>query len=74
MAQGSQGRVPVAAAAVDDGERADLGVTGVHLHDYGCSLKAFRAEIVKTMKLYGEMHRFLPAIASEQTSDRRDAW
>ena len=43
-------------------------VTGVHLHDYGCSLKAFRAEIVKGMKLYGEMHRFLPAIASEQTS------
>ncbi len=44
-------------------------VTGVHLHDYGCSLKAFRAEIVKSMKLYGEMHRFLPAIASEQTSN-----
>jgi len=43
-------------------------VTGVHLHDYGCSLKVFRAEIVKPMKLYGEMHRFLPAIASEQTS------
>jgi glycosyltransferase involved in cell wall biosynthesis len=41
-------------------------VTGVHLHDYGCSLKAFRAEVVKPMKLYGEMHRFLPAIASEQ--------
>ena len=40
--------------------------TGVRLHDYGCSLKAFRAEIVKEMKLYGEMHRFLPAIASEQ--------
>jgi len=43
-------------------------VTGVRLHDYGCSLKAFRAEIVKGMKLYGEMHRFLPAIASEQTA------
>src|SRR5919201_708840 len=43
-------------------------VTGVHLHDYGCSLKVFRAEVVKSMKLYGEMHRFLPAIASEQTS------
>jgi glycosyltransferase involved in cell wall biosynthesis len=41
-------------------------VTGVHLHDYGCSLKAFRADVVKPMKLYGEMHRFLPAIASEQ--------
>lgn len=41
-------------------------VTGVRLHDYGCSLKVFRAEIVKSLKLYGEMHRFLPAIASEQ--------
>ena len=39
--------------------------TGVRLHDYGCSLKAFRAEVVKPLKLYGEMHRFLPAIASE---------
>jgi glycosyltransferase involved in cell wall biosynthesis len=39
--------------------------TGVTLHDYGCSLKVFRAEVVKPMKLYGEMHRFLPAIASE---------
>ena len=40
--------------------------TGVKLHDYGCSLKVFRAEVVKPMRLYGEMHRFLPAIASEQ--------
>jgi glycosyltransferase involved in cell wall biosynthesis len=40
--------------------------TGVWLHDYGCSLKALRAEVVKPLKLYGEMHRFLPAIASEQ--------
>ncbi len=39
--------------------------TGVRLNDYGCSLKVFRAEVVKPMKLYGEMHRFLPAIASE---------
>ena len=39
--------------------------TGVKLHDYGCSLKIFRAEVVKSMRLYGEMHRFLPAIASE---------
>jgi glycosyltransferase involved in cell wall biosynthesis len=38
--------------------------TGVPLHDYGCSLKVFRTEIVKPLKLYGEMHRFLPAIAS----------
>ena len=40
--------------------------TGVRLHDYGCSLKVYRAEVVKPLKLYGEMHRFLPAIASEQ--------
>jgi glycosyltransferase involved in cell wall biosynthesis len=40
--------------------------TGVALHDYGCSLKVFRAEVVKPLRLYGEMHRFLPAIASEQ--------
>ena len=37
-------------------------VTRVHLHDYGCSLKAYRAEIVKEVRLYGEMHRFLPAL------------
>jgi glycosyltransferase involved in cell wall biosynthesis len=39
--------------------------TGVALHDYGCSLKVFRAEVIKPLKLYGEMHRFLPAIASQ---------
>ena len=39
--------------------------TGVKLHDYGCSLKVFRSEVVKPLRLYGEMHRFLPAIASE---------
>jgi len=40
--------------------------TGVPLHDYGCSLKAFKADVVKPLRLYGEMHRFIPAIASEQ--------
>jgi len=39
-------------------------VTGVRLHDYGCSLKAYRKDIVKNIRLYGEMHRFIPAIAS----------
>jgi glycosyltransferase involved in cell wall biosynthesis len=39
--------------------------TGVRLHDYGCSLKVYRAEVVKPLRLYGEMHRFIPAIASE---------
>ena len=38
--------------------------TNVHLHDYGCSLKAFHRDVVKNIKLYGEMHRFIPAIAS----------
>lgn len=39
------------------------GVTGVKLHDYGCSLKAYRSELVADMHLYGELHRFLPALA-----------
>ena len=39
--------------------------TGVRLNDYGCSLKVFRAEVVKPLRLYGELHRFLPALASE---------
>ncbi len=38
--------------------------TGVRLHDYGCSLKAMRAEVVRGLRLYGEMHRFIPAVAS----------
>jgi glycosyltransferase involved in cell wall biosynthesis len=39
-------------------------VTGVNLHDYGCSLKAYRRDVIKNLKLYGEMHRFIPAVAS----------
>ncbi|MBI4179878.1 glycosyltransferase family 2 protein [bacterium] len=38
-------------------------VTGVHLHDYGCTLKAYRREILKNVRLYGEMHRFIPVYA-----------
>lgn len=38
-------------------------VTGVNLHDYGCSLKAYRSELIADMNLYGELHRFLPALA-----------
>lgn len=38
--------------------------TGVHLHDYGCSLKAYRSECIKSIKGYGDMHRFFPALAS----------
>jgi glycosyltransferase involved in cell wall biosynthesis len=36
-------------------------VTGVYLHDYGCSLKVYRASVMKNVRLYGEMHRFIPA-------------
>ncbi|MBI3392168.1 MAG: glycosyltransferase family 2 protein, partial [Nitrospirae bacterium] len=39
-------------------------ITRVHLHDYGCSLKAFRGDVVRQIRLYGEMHRFIPAVAS----------
>ncbi|MDX9864709.1 MAG: glycosyltransferase family 2 protein, partial [Anaerolineaceae bacterium] len=39
-------------------------VTGVHLHDYGCSLKAYRREVITGFRLYGEMHRFIPVYAS----------
>jgi glycosyltransferase involved in cell wall biosynthesis len=53
--------------------------TGVHLHDYGCSLKIYRAEVIKQVRIYGELHRFLPALASsigvivgeEAVNDRR---
>jgi len=39
--------------------------TRVKLHDYGCTLKAFRSEVAKELKLYGEMHRFIPALAGD---------
>jgi glycosyltransferase involved in cell wall biosynthesis len=38
--------------------------TGVHLHDYGCSLKVYRADCIRSIHAYGEMHRFFPALAS----------
>jgi glycosyltransferase involved in cell wall biosynthesis len=41
-------------------------ISGVHLHDYGCSLKAYRKAIIKNVKLYGEMHRFVPIYAAWQ--------
>lgn len=40
-------------------------LTGVHLHDYGCTLKAYRREVLNGINLYGEMHRFVPALASQ---------
>ena len=39
-------------------------ITGVRLHDYGCSLKAYRLEVIRNVRLYGELHRFIPALAS----------
>ena len=39
-------------------------ISGVHLHDYGCSLKAYRHEVLQDVRLYGEMHRFIPIYAS----------
>ena len=39
-------------------------ITGVYLHDYGCTLKAYKPEAIKSIRLYGEMHRFIPALAS----------
>jgi hypothetical protein len=46
-------------------------ITGVQLHDYGCSLKVFRADIIKSVRLYGEMHRFIPAWLALHTSPSR---
>lgn len=46
-------------------------VTGVRVHDYGCSLKAYRTDLVREMRLYGEMHRFIPAWAAMVTSPDR---
>lgn len=47
-------------------------VTGVALHDYGCTLKAYRREVIENIKLYGEMHRFIPAIASWVGADIKE--
>ena len=46
-------------------------ITGVQLHDYGCSLKVYRAAIIKSVRLYGEMHRFIPAWVASNTSPSR---
>jgi glycosyltransferase involved in cell wall biosynthesis len=46
-------------------------VTGVRLHDYGCSLKVYRGSVLRNIQLYGDMHRFIPAWMSMYTSPRR---
>lgn len=48
-------------------------ITGVKLNDYGCSLKAFRGNVIKNVRLYGEMHRFIPAWLATVTTPRRIA-
>ena len=40
-------------------------MTGIVLHDYGCTLKAYRGDLARRLQLYGEMHRFVPAIAAQ---------
>ena len=46
-------------------------VTGISLHDYGCSLKVYRGSIIRSVRLYGEMHRFIPAWVALTTSAKR---
>jgi glycosyltransferase involved in cell wall biosynthesis len=46
-------------------------ITGVHLHDYGCSLKVYRSSIIQGVRLYGEMHRFIPAWVATNTKPNR---
>ncbi|HBX52981.1 MAG: glycosyl transferase [Bacteroidetes bacterium RIFOXYA12_FULL_35_11] len=41
-------------------------ISGVHLHDYGCTLKAYRKDIIKDVRLYGQMHRFIPVFCNWQ--------
>ena len=48
-------------------------ITGVHLHDYGCSLKVYRGSAIRNVRLYGEMHRFIPAWMSRHTAPHRIA-
>src|SRR3972149_3663729 len=71
------GQTAAMAAGVDHARGAGIGVlpsrfanwligrvTGVALHDYGCSLKAYRADVIQHIPLYGDLHRFIPALAS----------
>jgi len=46
-------------------------VTGVRIHDYGCSLKVYRGTVLESVRLYGEMHRFIPAWFAASTSPKR---
>ncbi len=55
---------PVTTLAVDAGQPDHGRSTGVKLHDYGCSLKIYHHDVAKNVNLYGELHRFIPALAS----------
>jgi glycosyltransferase involved in cell wall biosynthesis len=49
-------------------------VTGVYLHDYGCALKTYRSEVVREVRLYGDLHRFIPAIAPPVRPEQVRHW
>lgn len=51
--------------------RLIVAVTGVRLHDYGCSLKVYRSSVLREVRLYGEMHRFIPTWMATVTSPER---
>ncbi len=46
-------------------------LTGIRLHDYGCTLKAYKSEVIKKIKLYGELHRFIPALLGMVTKKKK---
>ena len=49
-------------------------LTGVHLHDHNCGLKAFRREVMHEIRLYGELHRFVPVLAAAKGFARAKSW
>ena len=72
LAQGPPGRVAFAHASLAIANRLIAAVTGMPIHDNGCSLKAYRAEVMRSLHLYAEMHRFLPALSlDDRRADRR---
>ena len=74
LAQESPGRRDQPQAAVADRQLADLArSSGVQLHDYGCTLKAYRRDVLENVRLYGEMHRFIPAVRRLGRRDRHRA-
>ncbi len=64
LASGPKGHLSDAQTSSMMANKLISRLTGVALHDYGCTLKAYRREIFSQVRLYGEMHRFIPALAS----------